>query len=308
MTTLKTSASCLSRVMWTASAPAARLHTSCRPLAARSRPRQPSPLVHWLSTDRSTASALRATLTTQARQQQQQPPRLDAAAYARARQAHYSQRNRSLLLYTSATIILVTAASYLAVPLYRVFCSQTGYGGTPNTDKSRFGADRLVPVDERESRRIRVHFNADSSDSLPWSFAPQQKEVRVLPGETALAFYTATNHSKDDIIGIATYNVTPNNIAPYFAKVECFCFEEQRLLAGEEVDLPVFFFIDKDFLDDPLMKDVQEVTLSYTFFRARRDKWGNLVPLEDVAGSWEQATTTTPRGPHNSPLQEARAV
>ncbi|KAK4046925.1 Cytochrome c oxidase assembly protein cox11, mitochondrial [Microbotryomycetes sp. JL201] len=229
------------------------------------------------------------------------------------RRAHYSKRNRSLLLYTSATIILVTTASYLAVPLYRVFCSQTGYGGTPNTDTSRFGADRLVPVDERESRRIRVHFNADSSDALPWHFSPQQKEVRVLPGETALAFYTAKNNSSEDIIGIATYNVTPNNIAPYFAKVECFCFEEQRLLAGEEVDLPVFFFIDKEFLDDPLMKDVEEVTLSYTFFRARRDKWGNLVPLEQVAGSWDEATTSTPRTgallpqPSVTP-QEARAV
>ncbi|KDE02595.1 hypothetical protein MVLG_06857 [Microbotryum lychnidis-dioicae p1A1 Lamole] len=200
-------------------------------------------------------------------------------AYADARKAHYQQRNRSLLLYSSATIVLVTTASYLAVPLYRVFCSATGYGGTPATDKSRFGAERLIPVVETE-RRIRVQFNADSSDSLPWTFTPQQKEVRVLPGETALAFYRAKNNSTEDIVGIATYNVTPNNIAPYFAKVECFCFEEQRILAGEEVDLPVFFFIDKDFLEDPLMRDVQEVTLSYTFFRARRDHFGNLVPAE----------------------------
>ncbi|SCV73489.1 BQ2448_7415 [Microbotryum intermedium] len=200
-------------------------------------------------------------------------------AYADARKAHYQRRNISLLLYSSATIVLVTTASYLAVPLYRVFCSATGYGGTPATDKSRIGAERLIPVADTE-RRIRVQFNADSSDSLPWTFTPQQKEVRVLPGETALAFYTAKNNSAEDIVGIATYNVTPNNIAPYFAKVECFCFEEQRILAGEEVDLPVFFFIDKDFLDDPLMRNVQEVTLSYTFFRARRDHFGNLVPAE----------------------------
>ncbi|ORY50691.1 cytochrome c oxidase assembly protein CtaG/Cox11-domain-containing protein [Leucosporidium creatinivorum] len=201
--------------------------------------------------------------------------------YDQARQSHYKQRNRSLLLYSSATIILVTTASYLAVPLYRVFCSTTGYGGTPQTDSTRFSSDRLIPVSEQEAgRRIKVNFNADSSDSLPWSFTPQQRDVKVLPGETALAFYTATNNSEEDIIGIATYNVTPNNIAPYFAKVECFCFEEQRILAGEEVDLPVFFFIDRDFLDDPLMRDVREVTLSYTFFRARRDNYGNLVPSE----------------------------
>lgn len=132
------------------------------------------------------------------------------------------------------------------------------------TDRSRFGAERLIPHPGLE-RRIKVSFNADSSDALPWTFVPQQKEVRVLPGETALAFYTAKNEGDEDIIGIATYNVTPDKIAPYFAKVECFCFEEQRILAGEEVDLPVFFFIDKDFLDDPGMRDVKEVTLSYTF-------------------------------------------
>lgn len=142
--------------------------------------------------------------------------------YSEARQAHYAARNRSLLLYSSATVILVATASYLAVPLYRVFCSQTGYGGTPQTDKSRFSPERLVAVSEQESgRRIRVHFNADSSDSLPWSFTPQQKEVHVLPGETALAFYTATNHSNEDIIGIATYNVTPNNVSRWASTLVC---------------------------------------------------------------------------------------
>ncbi|GAA5961356.1 hypothetical protein JCM3765_004387 [Sporobolomyces pararoseus] len=207
------------------------------------------------------------------------PPPPSREQYRRAQQAHYKERNRSLLLYSAATILLVTASSYLAVPLYRVFCSTTGYAGTPVTDPSKFLKERLVARTDLD-KRIKVQFNADSSDSLPWTFTPQQKEVRVLPGETALAFYTAKNLSDEDIIGIATYNVTPNNIAPYFAKVECFCFEEQRILAGEEVDLPVFFFIDRDFVDDPLMKDVREVTLSYTFFRARRDSHGNLVPSE----------------------------
>ncbi|GAA5990780.1 hypothetical protein JCM5350_004640 [Sporobolomyces pararoseus] len=207
------------------------------------------------------------------------PPPPSREQYRRAQQARYKERNRSLLLYSAATILLVTASSYLAVPLYRVFCSTTGYAGTPVTDPSKFLKERLVARTDLD-KRIKVQFNADSSDSLPWTFTPQQKEVRVLPGETALAFYTAKNLSDEDIIGIATYNVTPNNIAPYFAKVECFCFEEQRILAGEEVDLPVFFFIDRDFVDDPLMKDVREVTLSYTFFRARRDSHGNLVPSE----------------------------
>lgn len=109
-------------------------------------------------------------------------------------------------------------------------------------------------------------FNASVSDVLDWKFTPQQREVRVLPGETALAFYTATNRSKEDIIGVATYSVTPAQVAPYFSKIQCFCFEEQRLNAGETVDMPVFFYLDPDLLMDVNMKGIETVTLSYTFF------------------------------------------
>lgn len=109
-------------------------------------------------------------------------------------------------------------------------------------------------------------FNASVSDVLPWKFVPQQREVRVLPGETALAFYTATNRSDSDIIGVATYSVTPAQVAPYFSKIQCFCFEEQRLNAGETVDMPVFFYLDPDLLNDMNMRGINEVTLNYTFF------------------------------------------
>ncbi|KAL8820861.1 MAG: hypothetical protein Q9223_001017 [Gallowayella weberi] len=107
---------------------------------------------------------------------------------------------------------------------------------------------------------------------MPWKFTPQQREVRVLPGETALAFFTATNKSDEDIIGVATYSVTPGQVAPYFSKIQCFCFEEQRLNAGETVDMPVFFFIDPDFVNDPTMNKIDTITLSYTFFKARYDR------------------------------------
>lgn len=129
---------------------------------------------------------------------------------------------------------------------------------------------RLVPVED--AKRIRVTFNASVSDILPWKFTPQQREVRVLPGETALAFYTATNNSDKDIIGVATYSVTPAQTAPYFSKIQCFCFEEQRLNAGETVDMPVFFYLDPDLLNDLNMRGVETVTLSYTFF----SKWENV--------------------------------
>ncbi|KAJ6609217.1 cytochrome c oxidase assembly protein CtaG/Cox11-domain-containing protein [Mycena sp. CBHHK59/15] len=188
----------------------------------------------------------------------------------------YKERNRNLLMYTSAVIITTLGVTYAAVPLYRMFCAATGFAGTPNVGTGRFEAERLVPVEN--AHRIKVHFNADRAESLPWTFTPQQRFVTVLPGETSLAFYTAKNNSDKDIIGIATYNVTPDRVAPYFSKVECFCFEEQKLLAGEEVDMPLLFFIDKDILDDPSCRYIDDVVLSYTFFRARRNQQGHLEP------------------------------
>lgn len=100
--------------------------------------------------------------------------------------------------------------TYASVPLYRMFCAATGFAGTPKVGMGKFEADRLVPIEN--AKRIKVHFNADTSDALPWSFAPQQKFVSVLPGETSLAFYKAKNTSDKDIIGIATYNVTPDRV------------------------------------------------------------------------------------------------
>ncbi|KIM39947.1 hypothetical protein M413DRAFT_73986, partial [Hebeloma cylindrosporum] len=189
----------------------------------------------------------------------------------------HAAKNRALLMYTSAVIVFAVGASYAAVPLYRMFCAATGFAGTPKVGTGRFEPERLVPVEN--AGRIKVHFNADRSEQLPWSFVPQQKFVSVLPGETSLAFYRAKNDSDKDIIGIATYNVTPDRVnCAYFSKVECFCFEEQRLLAGEEVDMPLLFFIDKDMLDDPACRNVEDVVLSYTFFRARRNEHGQLEP------------------------------
>lgn len=120
-------------------------------------------------------------------------------------------------MYTASAIIAGLGVTYAAVPLYRLFCSATGYGGVPMTSgggsshNAKFEADRLVATTD-SAKRIRISFNADCSDMLPWTFSPSQREVHVLPGETALAFYTATNRSKEDIIGIATYNVMPDKV------------------------------------------------------------------------------------------------
>lgn len=174
--------------------------------------------------------------------------------------------------YTLSIILGTVALSYGSVPFYKMICQETGWGGQPIKSSTHSGpttdeevAARLTPV--TTSRRLRITFQGSTSDVLPWKFTPQQREVRVLPGETALAFYTATNNSKDeDIIGVATYSVTPGQVAPYFSKIQCFCFEEQRLNKGETVDMPVFFYIDPEFLRDPNMSKIDTITLNYTFF------------------------------------------
>eukprot|EP00501_MAST-03F_sp_TOSAG23-6_P001335 GSMAST32.ASY1.ANO1.1384.1 assembled CDS len=176
-----------------------------------------------------------------------------------------NERGKNTALYLFATAISVFGLAYAAVPLYKVFCQATGYGGTTRVATADQIA-KMTPV--VDSRPLTINFTSSVSSSLPWSFTAQQKSVKVVPGETALAFYTASNSSPEPIIGVATYNVLPMKAGVYFNKVQCFCFDEQRLKGNEEVDMPVFFFVDPAFLDDPEMEDVQSITLSYTFFKS----------------------------------------
>lgn len=182
------------------------------------------------------------------------------------RESQQKYRMQTTTNYAFSLGIFFLALAFTAVPLYRALCKRTGWGGTPITDATKFTADKLIPVDT--NKRIRVSFTCQSSGVLPWKFTPLQREVYVVPGETALAFYRAKNMSKEDIIGMATYSVTPELAAGYFNKIQCFCFEEQRLAPGEEVDMPVFFFLDPDFAKDPNLRNIDDVVLHYSFFRA----------------------------------------
>lgn len=182
------------------------------------------------------------------------------------------KRNQSAAYYSMSVIMAFTGLSCVAVPFYRYLCKRTGWGGTPITDARLFSADKLIPVDT--NKRIKISFTCQASGILPWKFTPLQKEVYIVPGETALVFYRAKNMSKEDIVGMATYSVTPDHVAPYFNKIQCFCFEEQRLAAGEEVDMPVFFFIDPDFAKDPAMRNIDDVVLNYAFFKASQQDTG----------------------------------
>ena len=136
--------------------------------------------------------------------------------------------------------VMVLGASWAAVPLYRAFCAHTGYGGTTRQDKDGSKLAALKPT----SREVVVAFSGDANPSMHWKFVPSQPQLRVKLGEPVLAFYKATNTRDKAVTGVATYNVTPLKTGAYFHKIQCFCFDEQRLRANETVDMPVFFYID----------------------------------------------------------------
>jgi cytochrome c oxidase assembly protein subunit 11 len=170
-------------------------------------------------------------------------------------------QNGRTVIALVAVVAAMSGLSFASVPLYRIFCRATGFGGTTQTAEKAPGglADKWVWV----------RFNADVSPELNWSFEPEQREVRVHPGEQTLVAYRATNRSNHPITGTATYNVTPDAAGLYFYKIQCFCFTEQTLQPGETAELPVTFFVDPDMMKDRNTKDIPAITLSYTFFQAK---------------------------------------
>jgi cytochrome c oxidase assembly protein subunit 11 len=157
--------------------------------------------------------------------------------------------------------VMVGLVSFSAT-FYRLFCAATGYGGATQ----RVDADTAVP----SSRIVTVRFSTNVAPGLPWRFEPAQREVQLRLGQDTLAFFVATNLSARDYVGHATFNVTPLKAGIYFKKIECFCFTEERLGAHQQVEMPVDFFVDPQLGTDPTTKDVDTITLSYTFFASER--------------------------------------
>jgi cytochrome c oxidase assembly protein subunit 11 len=151
-----------------------------------------------------------------------------------------------------------------SVPLYRLFCQATGYGGTTQRASA-------APATEVAGRLITVRFDAETAPDLPWEFRPLQASVKVHPGEEKVIAYRAVNHGKEPVTGTATFNVTPLKAGIYFDKLQCFCFTKQHLDAGQSADLSVSFFVDPDIVGDANTRDVDTITLSYTMFRAKGD-------------------------------------
>ncbi|CAD7697685.1 unnamed protein product [Ostreobium quekettii] len=188
------------------------------------------------------------------------------------------KRNRDLGLYLVTLVVGMVGATYLSVPLYRMFCQATGFGGTVRVGQTveeklrarRENPDAVVEA-AAAAQLLTVSFAASVVDGMPWKFEPTQRSVKVRPGQSTLAFFRASNTSDRAVTGVSTYNVTPNQAGYYFNKIQCFCFEEQKLRPGEEVDMPVFFYIDPEFATDPKMKTIDHITLSYTFFKVSED-------------------------------------
>lgn len=174
-----------------------------------------------------------------------------------------TRRNANVALLLTGVVAGMIGLSFAAVPLYRLFCQVTGFGGTTQVAEQ-------APAEAVE-RMITIRFNADVNPELPWRFRPEQREVTLKVGEQGLAFYEARNVSQQPVTGTSTFNVTPLKAGPYFAKLECFCFQEQLLAPGESIQMPVSFFVDPAIMEDRNLEEVTTITLSYTFFRVTEE-------------------------------------
>ncbi len=170
------------------------------------------------------------------------------------------RRKGATALLLVSVVAGMVGLSFASVPLYRLFCQATGFGGTTQR------ADR-APANASDAI-VTIRFNAETAPDLGWEFHPLQDAVTVHPGEQRQIFYRAVNKTTQPVTAAATFNVTPAKSGIYFDKLQCFCFSEQHLEPGESADMGVVFFVDPDILTDPNTAELRTITLSYTMFRA----------------------------------------
>lgn len=171
-----------------------------------------------------------------------------------------AQRNGRTAALAALLVVCMVGLAFASVPLYRLFCQVTGFGGTPLRAEAYAGSAQPV------GKLIRVRFDANTNSALPWQFEPESRVERVAIGARKMAFYTARNLGDKPVTGTATFNVTPAQAGQYFTKIQCFCFNEQTLGPGEEARMPVVYFVDPKILDDADARRIDEITLSYTFY------------------------------------------
>ncbi|MDB5369010.1 MAG: Cytochrome c oxidase assembly protein CtaG [Roseomonas sp.] len=173
-----------------------------------------------------------------------------------------ARRNRRTAAVAGGVVATMVGLAFASVPLYAIFCAVTGYNGTPMIGGAAPGAT---------SRQVTVRFNANVNPGLPWRFAPSQGPAKLALGEEGMAFYSAQNLADTPVTGIATYNVTPEVAGAYFHKVACFCFDEQTLAPGQQVEMPIAFWVDPKIAEDPNTRGINTITINYTYFRTLAD-------------------------------------
>ena len=188
-------------------------------------------------------------------------------------------RKRRTVYAAAGAIAAMLALTVYSPTLYRIFCEVTGYNGTTQR------AAGLPPDAAASERTITIRFTAETQPDLPWFFAPVQREITVKVGEQHLAHYVAENKSGESVTGMAVFNVTPLKAGQYFDKIACFCFDEQTLGPHQRADMPVSFFIDPKIAQDRNLDDVHTITLSYTFYRAVKQKQAERPKAEQPAAA-----------------------
>ena len=179
-----------------------------------------------------------------------------------------ARRNARTALLAALGVAFMVGLAFASVPLYRLFCQVTGFGGTT---QMRVGGEAPGAI----GRLVSVRFDGNVSPALGWEFRPVDTTRRVAIGARNIALFRARNTGPTAITGTATFNVSPSQAGQYFVKVQCFCFTEQRLEPGQEVSMPVIFYVDPAILDDPNARDISEITLSYTFYPVDRQGQGS---------------------------------
>lgn len=179
------------------------------------------------------------------------------------------QKNLRTGIYAFMGALAMLGMGYAAVPLYEMFCRVTGFGGTTQraTEGEAAAAEMLAKA--TGGKTISIRFDGSTARDVPWTFRPAQTTDTVQFGVRDMAVYVARNNSSVPITGTATFNVEPEQAGRYFNKIQCFCFTEQTLQPGEEVHMPVLYFVDPAALNDENMKGVEQITLSYTFHRVK---------------------------------------
>ncbi len=182
--------------------------------------------------------------------------------------ATLENRNKRTMLMAFAMALGMLGLGFAAVPLYNLFCRVTGFAGTTQV-ASEADADLAARMAASAGGvTYSIRFDANTARNMPWDFKPVQVTDTVAIGQRDMAFYTARNNSSVPITGTATFNVEPEQAGAYFNKIQCFCFTEQTLQPGQEIRMPVLYYVDPAALDDPNMEGVEQITLSYTFHRA----------------------------------------